>query len=359
MLLMTVTSDSAREVIGQLPDPETGRPIGQTGQLLDVHVEGNQVTAAIGLTSWAAPIADSYLAEMTQRLRRDWPDGNVVLQAASFDRPIPRNGSLALRIRSIVLVGSGKGGVGKSTIAASLACGLEKLGARVGLMDADVYGPSIPHLIGLEGRPEITEEKKIIPIRNGSMPVMSMGFLVGRDQAVIWRGPMLHGSITQFLRDVDWGELDYLVIDMPPGTGDIALTLSQLVPIDGAVVVCTPQEVALLDAVKAIAMFKRVNIPVLGMVENMSGFVSPDTGKKFDIFGSGGARDAARDAGVPVLGEVPIVISIRERGDEGRLAATLDDRSSREPLIEIAKNVVRELVKRHQGKPVVPQLPTL
>ena len=158
-------------------------------------------------------------------------------------------------------------------------------------MDADVYGPSIPHLLGLSGRPSITAAKRIEPIKlGGDMPVMSMGFLVEPDQAVIWRGPMLHGSINQFLGETDWGELDYLIIDMPPGTGDVALTLSQALPLAGAVVVCTPQEVALLDAIRAISMFRKVNIPVLGMVENMSGFLCPDCGKTYDIFGRGGTR---------------------------------------------------------------------
>ena len=196
----------------------------------------------------------------------------------------------------MIAVGSGKGGVGKSTIAASLAVGLKRAGCKVGLMDADVYGPSIPHLLGIQGQPEMIDDK-IKPIVMDGMPVMSMGFVIRRDQAVVWRGPMLHGAITQFLRDTDWGNLDYLIIDMPPGTGDVALTLSQLLPLTGAVVVCTPQDVALLDAVKAIAMFRMVNIPVLGMIENMSGFVCPDCQQRYDIFGSGGAAAGSGGGG--------------------------------------------------------------
>ncbi len=207
-------------------------------------------------------------------------------------RPPQKLGEIGVACKSVIAVGSGKGGVGKSTIAASLAIGLRRAGSKVGLMDADVYGPSIPHLLGVNRRPEVNQGR-IQPIEAAGLKVMSMGFLMPPGEAVIWRGPMLHGAITQFLRDTNWGELDYLIIDMPPGTGDIALTLSQLLPLTGAVVVCTPQDVALLDAVKAIAMFRKVNIPVLGMVENMSGFVCPDCGKRYDIFGSGGARQRA------------------------------------------------------------------
>ena len=187
--------------------------------------------------------------------------------------------------------------MGKSTIAASIALGLARAGSKTGILDADVYGPSVPHLLGLAGRPEI-EDGKILPMKlaigGGEMPVMSMGFLVPPGEAVVWRGPMLHGAITQMLRDTLWGPLDYLVIDMPPGTGDIALTLSQVLPLSGAVIVCTPQDVALIDATKAIAMFRKVNIPLLGMVENMSFFSCPDTGKRYDIFGQAN-RPRTRD----------------------------------------------------------------
>jgi hypothetical protein len=212
-------------------------------------------------------------------------------------------------------------------------------------MDADVYGPSIPHLLGLEGRPEIVDGK-IQPIKSGEMPVMSMGFLIGKDQAVVWRGPMLHGSITQFLRDTAWGELDYLIIDMPPGTGDVALTLSQLLPLSGVAIVCTPQEVALLDAGKAIAMFEKTNVPVLGVVENMSGFTDPESGKTFDIFGKGGARSKAEELGVPFLGEVPIQIKLRSESDEGRLADVIQDPMIAKPFENICRGLVRSLVSQ-------------
>ena len=236
------------------------------------------------------------------------------------DRPAPPEGEFGLTVKSVIAVGSGKGGVGKSTIAASLALGLKAAGSRVGIMDADVYGPSIPQLLGVNevGNPTVNADKKIVPVDADGIPVLSMGFMVPEGEAVIWRGPMLHGAITQFLRDAAWGDLDYLIIDMPPGTGDIALTLSQVIPLTGAVVVCTPQRVALLDAVKSIAMFRKVNIPVLGMVENMSGFICPDSDKRYDIFGSGGAKTELVKCSF--LGEVPIIPSIREHGDAGRLS---------------------------------------
>lgn len=251
----------------------------------------------------------------------------------------------------MIAVGSGKGGVGKSTVAASLALALEKLGARVGLMDADIYGPSIPHLLGLSGRPEIIEGK-IQPIRLGKMPVLSMGFLVERHQAVIWRGPMLHGSLTQFLRDTAWGELDYLVIDLPPGTGDVVLTLSQLVPLAGAVVVCTPQEVALLDADKAIAMFEKTKVPLLGLVENMSGFTCPDTGKTYAIFGKGGTRARAEQLGVPLLAEIPIQMPMRELSDEGGLPRALEVPEVGAIMEKLAVEVAKSIADQNFKRPV-------
>ena len=202
-------------------------------------------------------------------------------------------------------------------------------------------------------------ESKIRPVLKDGVPVMSMGFLAPPDQAVIWRGPMLHGAITQFLRDTEWGELDYLIVDMPPGTGDVALTLSQLLPITGAVVVCTPQDVALLDAVKAMAMFRQVNIPVLGMVENMSGFVCPDTQKRYDIFGSGGARERAEQMQIPFLGDVPINIQIRVRGDEGKTDTDFDDPTVAPYLEKICYRLALSVADAAAKEPPQPSLPVL
>jgi ATP-binding protein involved in chromosome partitioning len=260
--------------------------------------------------------------------------------------------------KSVIAVASGKGGVGKSTIAASIALGLARSGCRTGLMDADVYGPSIPHLLGLQGRAEVVE-KKLKPMEAHGIKVMSMGFLVPADEPVIWRGPMLHGAITNFLRDTDWGHLDYLIIDMPPGTGDIALTLSQLLPLSGAVIVCTPQDVALLDAVKALMMYRKVNIPVLGIVENMSFFLCPDNNKRYDIFGSGGARRRAEQLGVPFLGEVPLQIPIRVHGDEGKTAANYDDPAAAPYLEAICHRIVSNMARQNRAQPPLPKLSVL
>jgi ATP-binding protein involved in chromosome partitioning len=286
----------------------------------------------------------------------------VTVTIEPHDRPPTKLGQIGLEAKSVIAVGSGKGGVGKSTIAASIAIGLARAGSQVGLLDADVYGPSVPHLLGLSGRPQV-DNGKIVPMRlaigDRPMPVMSMGFLVPAGEAVVWRGPMLHGAITQMLRDTLWGPLDYLVIDMPPGTGDIALTLSQVLPLTGAVVVCTPQDVALLDATKAIAMFRKVNIPVLGMVENMAFFVCPDTGKRWDIFGSGGARRTAQELEIPFLGEVPLQIPIREHGDAGRTAANYDDPAARPYLQGICERLVGNLAATSAARPPLPSLPVL
>ncbi len=220
-------------------------------------------------------------------------------------------------VAAVIAVASGKGGVGKSTTALNLALGLRDLGLKVGLLDADIYGPSIPRLTGIREKPELNSERKMIPIRRFGLAVMSIGFLVEEDTAMIWRGPMVMSALTQMLRDVDWGKLDVLVVDMPPGTGDAQLTLAQNVPLKGAVIISTPQDLSLIDARRGLAMFKKVNVPVLGIIENMSYFQCPHCGTRSDIFGHGGARHEAEKLGVPFLGEIPLHMSIRETSDAG------------------------------------------
>lgn len=348
-----------REAAGRMRDPETGRPLSKTGQLGDVHLDGSKATCMLKLSTHSWPVSDEYAQSVAEAIRTAVPElTEVDIKLETLERPAVALGQVGLRIKSVIAVGAGKGGVGKSTLAASIALTLEKGGAKVGLLDADVYGPSVPHLLGLSGRPEI-QNGKIVPIYAGRMPVMSMGFLIEKDQAVVWRGPMLHGAINQFLKDTYWGELDYLIIDMPPGTGDVALTLSQMLPLSGAVVVCTPQEVALLDAVKAIAMFDKTHIPVLGVVENMSGFICPDCGKQYDIFGRGGARTKASELKLPFLGEVPLNISLRQQSDEGGLAAALDDPTCHAAMDRIVRALVRELARRAAQAPMSAPLPIL
>lgn len=220
-------------------------------------------------------------------------------------------------VAAVIAVASGKGGVGKSTTALNLALGLRDLGLRVGLLDADIYGPSVPRLTGIREKPQLNDEKKMIPIVRFGLAIMSIGFLVEEDTAMIWRGPMVMSAITQMLRDVAWGTLDILVVDMPPGTGDAQLTLAQNVPLKGAVIVSTPQDLALIDARRGLAMFTKVNVPVLGIIENMSFFQCPHCGTRSDIFGHGGARHEAEHLGVPFLGEIPLHISIRAMSDAG------------------------------------------
>lgn len=243
----------------------------------------------------------------------------------------------------MLAVASGKGGVGKTTVAVNLAVALAKAGARVGLMDADIYGPNVPLMMGLKGLPPL-KEQKLVPAENFGVKVISMGFLVKPDEAVIWRGPMLHGTVNKFLKEVLWGDLDYLICDMPPGTGDIQLSLSQSIPLSGALAVTTPQDVALLDVRRAIAMFQKVKVPLLGVVENMSGFVCPHCGKSTDIFAKGGGQRAAEALNIPFLGEIPLVPEVRVGSDSGHpVVLSQPDSPVAQAFIQVAKKVAAQV----------------
>lgn len=348
-----------RTALEPLMDPETGRSVVAMDQVHGIESAQGGLTVRLGLTTFSAAIWDDVQQAALAKLHEALPKlTNVKVIVEPHERKAEKVGEIGLAAKSVIVVGSGKGGVGKSTIAASLAYGLKRAGSTVGLVDADVYGPSVPHLLGVEGRPEVVDNR-IQPIEKDGLKVMSMGFLVPPGEAVVWRGPMLHGAITQFLRDTAWGDLDYLIIDMPPGTGDIALTLSQLLPLTGAVVVCTPQQVALLDAVKAIAMFRKVNIPILGMVENMSGFICPDCNKEYDIFGKGGAEKAAAELQVPYLGGVPINMGIRTRGDAGAMFDVFNDETIGSALQQLTVQLVRGLAEGVRRDPPLPSLSVL
>jgi ATP-binding protein involved in chromosome partitioning len=342
-----------RHQIEALIDPELSRSLGDLRMVKSVEsIEGSlRVTIELPTTAYPEP-------ERIEREIVELVDGDVVVDFVRTVRGSNSGGKIGLRIANVICVGSGKGGVGKSSIACGLAFALKASGARVGLMDADVYGPSVPHLLGARGEPTIAEQpgpdgekvQRIQPLEVDGMRLMSMGFHIEEDQAVIWRGPLLHRTLTQFLQATEWGELDYLIIDMPPGTGDVALTLSQLLSISGAVIVCTPQKVALLDAMKAISMFNQVKIPVLGMVENMTG----------EIFGRGGARDKALELGVPFLGELPADPEVRIRGDAGRISTLIDDDSPvRESLMSISQKVAIEVARQVTSGPGLPDLEIL
>ena len=350
---------AVRAVLSDFKDPETGRSVMQMEQLHDLRVANDDVSLTLALSTYSAPLWKETQQELVELFRSRLPQAKSIdVRLAVHERPAPKQGEMGLTAKSVIAVGSGKGGVGKSTIAASIALGLARAGSKVGLMDADVYGPSIPHLLGMQQMPA-PEGNRLVPAEVAGLKVMSMAFLVPAAEAVVWRGPMLHKAVQQFLGGTAWGDLDYLIVDMPPGTGDVALSLSQSVPLTGAIVVCTPQDVALLDAVKAIAMFRKVNIPVLGMVENMSYFLCPGCNKRYDIFGSGGAKRRAEDLNIPFLGEVPINIRIREHGDSGQTAENFNDVDSAPFLEGISYRLVKNLAQQHKAQPPLPTLSIL
>ncbi len=266
-------------------------------------------------------------------------------------RPTPRAVGIP-GVKHVIAVASGKGGVGKSTTSCNLAVGLAALGLKVGMLDADVYGPSQPRLFGLRGKPRMTGTRLLEPMERYGVKVMSIGFLVAEETAMIWRGAMVIQAVTQLLREVAWGDLDVMVVDMPPGTGDVQLTMAQQVPLAGAVIVSTPQDIALIDARRAIGMFQRVNIPILGIIENMSGFCCPNCNKVTSIFGHGGARDEATKLGAPFLGEIPLHMNIRSTSDDGRpVVATEPDGHHAQIYMSVAKQLWNTIEKGDATKP--------
>jgi ATP-binding protein involved in chromosome partitioning len=256
-------------------------------------------------------------------------------------------------IRFAVAIASGKGGVGKSTIATNLALSLAQDGARVGLMDADIFGPNVPMMMGVNQRPK-GQGDKIIPPEIHGVKLMSMGFLVDPNQAVIWRGPMVHNALRQFIQDVDWGELDYLIVDLPPGTGDASLSLTQSLPLTGSVIVTTPQQVALSDVIRGVAMFEQLNVPIFGVIENMSYFVAPDTGKRYDIFGHGGGAEMAKKVNVDFLGEIPLEPQVRIGGDSGQPIVVAQPESPAAQAIRATARKVAEACERVQAQASTP-----
>ena len=302
----------------RVQDPDLHKDIVALDFVKDLKVSGGRVSFTIELTTPACPVKDLMQRQAREEVLKVTGVREVDVRMSARVTS-GRHGAGRQEIsgvRNIVAIGSGKGGVGKSTVAVNLAVALARDGARVGLLDADVYGPNIPGMMGISGQPQAIHER-IQPLENYGVKVMSMGFLTAQDTPVIWRGPMLHNVIQQFLRQVDWGELDYLLVDLPPGTGDVQLSLTQTVPLMGAVVVTTPQDVALQDARKAIMMFRQVRVEVLGIVENMSYFECPQCGTRTHIFHHGGGEETARSYGVPFLGGVPLYLGIREGGDSG------------------------------------------
>ncbi len=321
-----VTLQDVLKALSSVQDPDLRRDIVALGFVKDLEVGDNRVSFTIQLTTPACPVRDQLVATAKQAVEAlGVKDVQVRMTSEVTSGHAPRP-NLIPQVKNTVAVASGKGGVGKSTVAANLAVALKLSGAQVGLMDTDVYGPSVPTLMGGQEAPRVVEGKIEPPVEYG-IKMISMAYFLPKDEAVIWRGPMLHKTIQQFLGEVRWGELDYLVMDLPPGTGDIQLSLSQTIPLTGAVIVSTPQDLALSVASKAIAMFQKLKVPILGIVENMSYYVCPQCGRREEIFGHGGARAAANQLGYPFLGEIPLDPAIRVQSDRGKPVA-LDQNSA-------------------------------
>ena len=346
--------------LNDLVDPVFEKPLSSSGFLKETTVgDSGQVHVLIELPVPSYPLQSELSEQIQCAIQKQFPEcQDVNVEYTTNIKGKQSGGRLGLNVKNIIAVGAGKGGVGKSTVAASLAYSLKQFGARVGLVDADVYGPSIPHLVGTSEKPVAQEFQgkdgqtmtRIVPVEANGLKVMSMAFFVEPDQAVIWRGPMLHKAITQFLQDTEWGELDYLIIDMPPGTGDVSLTLSQLLELAGAVIVCSPQQVALLDAVKAVQMFRQVKIPVLGIIENMSG----------EVFGQGGAQAKGEELEIPFLGEIPMNAEIRIKSDSGNISQLVEDGSEAQiHLLKVAENVAIEIARNLIANPTRPPLEIL
>src|SRR5579864_588506 len=328
---MSVSEDQIREALRSVRYPGFSRDIVSFGLVKDVRIDDGEVQVQLALATNDPNVPATIKADAEKTLRAV---AGVRSARVLIDIHAPPGGTGAQvgpqrlpGIKHVIAVASGKGGVGKSTVAANLAIALEKAKARVGLCDCDIYGPSISMMFGTRERPTATDENKIIPIEQYNLKLMSMGFLLDDTSPAILRGPMVTRYTQQFLRQVDWGDLDYLVLDLPPGTGDIQLTIVQTVALAGAVIVTTPQEVALIDARKAATMFQKVNVPVLGLIENMSYFLCPSDNKRYDIFGNGGGEREAKRLRVPLLGQIPIDIATREASDRGRPIVAEDPQS--------------------------------
>lgn len=316
------TKEQVVSALSKVNDPELHKDLVTLGMVKDVHADGASVRLGIELTTPACPLKDKIRGDVEAALKAIGVDRVDITWGAQVrsGRAALNAGDFLPQVKNVLLVGSGKGGVGKSTVAVNLAVSLAQQGATVGLLDADVYGPNVPMMMGQrKARPVSKDGKHIEPIEAYGVKMISIGFLVDEQTPLVWRGPMLHGALRQFLGDVNWGDLDYLIIDLPPGTGDVQLSLTQAMPLTGAVIVSTPQAVSQHDVVKSIAMFQleQIDVPVLGVIENMSGFAAPDTGTVYDIFGAGGGREVAKQMKVPFLGTIPIDMAVRQGGDSG------------------------------------------
>ena len=361
-----MTRDDILKALDQVIDPVSGRSVVQQNMVAGLVLKNGNIGFALEVPPSQGPAAEP-LRAAAERAVRALPgvlSVTAVLTAHQDEAPHQHSHRPAQPQRQappapqgipgvgqIIAVASGKGGVGKSTVAVNLALGLSRLGLKVGLLDADIYGPSVPRLLGITHKPD-SDGKKLKPIEKFGLKTMSIGFLVKEDEAMIWRGPMVQSALTQMMSDVSWAPLDVLVLDMPPGTGDAQLTIAQRVPLKGAVIVSTPQDIALIDAKKGIAMFRKTQIPILGIVENMSVFICPDCGHAHHIFGHGGARETAQKLDVPFLGEIPLVPSIRETSDAGTpVMVAAPDGAEAKAFLAVAEKVAAALKTAERAAP--------
>lgn len=357
-----LTKEKVLEALAKVQDPDLRKDLVTLNMIKNIEIKGRTISFDVELTTPACPLKDKIKSDCENSIRQTIPEvekinANMTSRVASS---FGNKNDIIAGVKNTIAIASGKGGVGKSTVAVNLAVALAKEGASVGLIDADVYGPSIPLMLGVKEKPKMyqhNETMKMIPVENYGIKLMSIGFLIEDNAPVIWRGPMASGAVKQFLSDVQWDELDYLLFDLPPGTGDIQLTLCQTIPLTGAVIVTTPQEISLADARKAAKMFERVNVPILGVVENMSFFIAPDTGNRYEIFGNGGGEKLAVECNSELLGKIPIDPRIRVGGDSGKPIIFEMPESENSLLIsDIAKNLAAQISIKNIESALQPEI---
>jgi len=350
----SVTEGQVLDVLKRVQDPDLHKDIVSLGFIRNIKIENGNVAFDLNLTTPACPVKDQMRDEAVALVKGLAGVSDVAINMTAEVRQAPQMDKTALKgVKNIVAVGSGKGGVGKSTIAVNIAASLAAQGAAVGLLDGDIYGPTMPIMLGVEHPPK-SVGPRMIPIEASGLRFMSMGLLVKSDQPLIWRGPMAHRALQQCLFDVDWGELDYLIVDLPPGTGDVHLTLAQQVPLTGAVIVSTPQDVGLRISLKTLRMFQQTRVPILGIVENMSYYICPHCDSRDYIFGEGGGKRAAAELGIPFFGEVPLDVAIRKQSDLGSpIVVAMPDAPSSKVLREIAQKVAQQVSIRSFEAPVL------
>jgi len=354
--MTTLTEGAIFDALRTVQEPELGRDLVTLNMVKGITIDGADVALTIELTTPACPLKDEIERNARAALAAIGVGEARITWGAMVRRAAPAAGAQLLEgVKNIIAVASGKGGVGKSTVSANLAVALAQAGASVGLLDADITGPNIPLMMGLEGAPKANADNKIVPLERYGVKVISIAFFVPDGQPIIWRGPLVGGAIQQFLRDVAWGDLDYLVVDLPPGTSDAQLTLAQSVPISGAVLVTTPQQVAIADVQKALAMFARMSVPVIGLVENMGAFACPHCGEATEIFGRGGGERFAREHDIEFLGGIPLDITVRQGGDAGiPVVAQREPGPAALALTALAKTVAaRVSVRAARQQPVL------